>query len=81
MTDKRNYASDRFPLNDVAYDLIAMIHKKSQALVAYEKYLEDVQSDTQLTQLLVTIRHDDMRHLELLKAHLGRVLNPQAAAK
>ncbi len=81
MPDKKNYVSERFPLNDVAYDIIAIMHKKSQALAAYEKYMQDVQSDTHLTQILVTIRHDDLRHLEMLKAHLGRVLNPQTSNK
>ncbi len=66
--------TERFPLNDQTYDLISILHHKSKALAAYEGYLSDVQPDTQLTQILVEIKHDEMRHLEKLKAHLGRLL-------
>jgi hypothetical protein len=54
-----------------------MLHKKSQALEAYEKFSPDLKSDTQLTQILVEIRHDEMRHIEMLKAHLARLLSEQ----
>lgn len=66
--------TERFPLTDLAYDLISILHHKSKALAAYEGYLSDVQADTQLTQMLVEIKHDEQRHLEKLKAHLGRLL-------
>jgi len=69
-----NSNRDRFPLNDPAYDLISIMHHKSKALAAYESYLADVQADTHLTQILVEIKHDEQRHLEKLKAHLGRLL-------
>jgi hypothetical protein len=65
---------ERFPLNDKTYDLISIMHHKSKALAAYEGYLSDVQADTHLTQILVEIKHDELRHLEKLKAHLGRLL-------
>ncbi len=66
--------TERFPLNDQTYDLISMMHHKSKAVAAYEGYLSDFQPDTHLTQLLVEIKHDEERHLEKLKAHLGRLL-------
>lgn len=66
--------TERFPLNDPAYDLISIMHHKSKALAAYEGYLADVKADTHLTQILVEIKHDEQRHLEKLKAHLGRLL-------
>lgn len=65
---------DRFPLNDPAYDLISIMHHKSKALAAYEGYMSDLQGDTRLTQMLIEIKHDEERHLEKLKAHLGRLL-------
>ncbi len=66
--------TERFPLSDQTYDLISIMHHKSKALAAYVGYLSDVQPDTHLTQLLVEIKHDEERHLERLKAHLGRLL-------
>ena len=74
--------TERFPLNDKTYDLISIMHHKSKALAAYEGYLSDVQADTHLTQILVEIKHDEERHLEKLKAHLGRLLvEPKAEAE
>ncbi len=67
-------STERFPLNDRTYDLISILHHKSKALAAYETYLADVQADTHLTQILVEIKHDEQRHMERLKAHLGRLL-------
>ncbi len=66
--------TERFPLTDPAYDLITILHNKSQAIKAYDEYLRDVSSDTALRQILVEIKHDDLRHIERLKAHLGRLL-------
>ncbi len=66
--------TERYPLSDSAYDLITILHNKSQAVKAYDEYLHDVSSDTVLTQILVEIKHDDLRHIERLKGHLGRLL-------
>lgn len=74
MADNIDDPTGEFPLNDQAYDVIAIIHKKSEALSAYDKYLSDAQDDNQLRQLLVEIRHDDQRHVERLKSHLSRML-------
>jgi hypothetical protein len=64
-----------YPLSNPAYDVISILHKKSKALEAYEKFVHDFSSDTQLTQILIEIRHDEQRHIELLKAHLARLLH------
>ena len=64
----------QFPLSNAAYDLIVILHEKSKALEAYDRYLNDVQHDTSLRQALIDIRHDEQRHIEKLKAHLGRLL-------
>lgn len=63
-----------FVINNVCFDVISIIHAKSKALKAYEKYFSDISSDTQLRQLLIDIRHDDQRHIARLKNHLGRLL-------
>lgn len=67
-------SGNEFPLNDAAYDVMTIIQNKSKALKAYECYINDLQEDTQLRQILVEIKHDDQRHIERLKAHLGRLL-------
>ncbi len=69
-----NSNNAQFPLSNAAYDVIKILSEKSRALQAYEAYLADVQGDTQLRQAIVEIRHDEQRHIELLKAHLPRLL-------
>jgi len=52
-----------FPLDDLCYDLITVIHKKSKALEAYDKYMRDAQNDNELRQLLEQIRQQDMQQV------------------
>lgn len=63
-----------FVINNACFDVITIIHAKSKALEAYEKYFQDLMSDTQLRQILIDIRSDDQRHVARLKNHLGRLL-------
>jgi rubrerythrin len=71
----------QFPLSNAAYDIIVILHEKSKALQAYENYLTDVQDDTSLRQALVEIRNDEQKHIDMLKAHLPRLMsNPSTAS-
>lgn len=63
-----------FPLDDLSYDLITIIHEKSKGLEAYDRYLQDAQSDDELRQALQEIREQDSRAIERLRKHLGRVI-------
>lgn len=67
-------SSQQYPLSDATYDIISVLYQKSQSIEHYRRFLDDVRNDTRLTQLLVQIKHDDERHIELLKTHLGRLL-------
>ena len=68
-----------FPLDDLCYDLITVIHQKSKALEAYDKYLRDAQNDNEVGQLLEQIRQQDTDHVQQLKQHLGRLLGQQSS--
>jgi ferritin-like metal-binding protein YciE len=70
--------SGDFPLDDLCYDLITVIHQKSKALEAYDKYLRDAQNDNELRQLLEQVRQQDMQQVQQLKQHLGRLLGQQS---
>ncbi len=72
--------SGNFPLDDLCYDLIAVIHKKSKALEAYDKYLRDAQNDNEIRQLLEQIRQQDTEQVQQLQQHLGRLLGQQSAS-
>ena len=70
--------SGNFPLDNLCYDLITVIHQKSKALEAYDKYMRDAQNDNELRQLLEQIRQQDMQQVQQLTQHLGRLLGQQS---
>ncbi|HWR16916.1 MAG TPA: hypothetical protein VN577_18960 [Terriglobales bacterium] len=67
-------ARQNFPLDDLSYDLITIIHEKSKGLEAYDQYLQDAQGDNELRQVFQQIRDQDAKAIEKLRQHLGRVM-------
>jgi hypothetical protein len=67
-------AQGNFPLDNLTFDLITILHEKSKALEAYDKYLRDAGNDQQLRQTLERIRDEDARHVQELQQHLQRQL-------
>jgi hypothetical protein len=63
-----------FPVEDLTYDVLTILHEKSRALEAYEKYLEDARGDAEVAGLLRDIRDEDELHIERLQQHLARLL-------
>ena len=76
-TQSTSGRSGHFPLDNISYDLITIIHEKSKALEAYDTYMQDVQSDQQLGQLLQEIRQQDEQCIQKLQQHLTRTLGQQ----
>ena len=72
--------SGQIPLDDICYDLITVIHEKSKALEAYDKYLSDAQNDNEVRQLLEQIRQQDQQQVQQLSQHLGRLLGQRSGA-
>jgi hypothetical protein len=62
----------KFALDNPTYDLIAILHEKSKALEAFDKYLKDFQGDNEIRQELEKIRQDDFNHVQTLERHLQR---------
>jgi hypothetical protein len=71
----RSLSKSKQFLSKPAKHLIAILHKKIRNIEAYERFLNDVRDDTRLTQLVVQMKHDDEQHIELLKGHMGRLMN------
>jgi hypothetical protein len=44
------------PLDNLTYDIVSILHEKSQALEAYDTYIEDAQIDPDAAKLLDDIR-------------------------
>jgi len=72
--------SGNFPLDDLCFDLITVIHEKSKALEAYDKYLRDAQNDNEVRQMLEQIRQQETEQVQQLKQHLGRLLGQQSGS-
>lgn len=74
-------AQGNYPLDNLTFDLITVLHEKSKALEAYDKYLRDAQNDQQLRQVLERVRDDDQRHVQELQQHLQRCLANASSRK
>lgn len=66
----------KHPLDDLAYDWVAVVKNKADALLAYHKYLQDAQAanSPECMELLRRMYEDDSRHLMEAKQHLSAVL-------
>ncbi len=62
------------PLDDLTYDIVSVLHEKSQALEAYDDYIEDAQSDPDVKKVLEDIRRHDEEDVQKLRFELGRLL-------
>jgi hypothetical protein len=62
------------PLSNLAYDLIAVLHEKSQALEAYDQYLEDAEENDDVREALEEIRDQDEQAIHRLEQLLPQVI-------
>jgi hypothetical protein len=61
-----------FPISDLQYDVITIVHQKAKALQAYDKYMRDALANPELYEILEEIVADDRRHIERIKSFLGK---------
>jgi hypothetical protein len=73
----RDNQSGRFPLDNLSFDLITIVHEKSKALEAYDRYLEDAEDEPEIRRALEQIQDQERQSIEMLRRHLGRVLGQQ----
>lgn len=71
---RRSTLQGNFPLDNLSYDLITLIHEKSKGLEAFDKYIRDAQSDQELRGLFERIRQQDEESIRQLQQHLGRAI-------
>ncbi len=69
-----NRGSGRYPIDDLTYNVITILHEKSKGLEAFDRYLQDARGD-EVEDLLHEIREQDERAIEELQDHLSRLLN------
>lgn len=63
-------------LDDLTYDVITVLQKKSKALEAYDKYVADADADDddELKDLFLAMRRQDEEHVQVLKEVLAQRL-------
>ena len=69
----RRQQGGRYPIDDLTYDVITVLHEKSKGLEAFDRYLQDARGDD-VEDLLHEIREQDERAVEDLQEHLHRLL-------
>jgi uncharacterized membrane protein YcjF (UPF0283 family) len=60
-----------FPLDNLTYDLVAVLYEKSKGLEAYDKYLQDAQNNPEVLQLFEKMRQQDEQCIREISEQLG----------
>jgi len=76
MAHDESVTDNQHPLDDLAYDWLVVVKNKADALLAYQKYMQDAQaaSSQECMDMFRQIYEQDSRHLMEAKRHLSAVL-------
>jgi len=80
MNQKSATSSQNFPIDNLVYDLMMIITKKSKSLKAMEQYLRDAQSNQRVKDSLEKIRQQDEECVRELTRHLSFLIGQRQAA-
>ncbi|HEY9638069.1 MAG TPA: hypothetical protein V6D14_32045 [Coleofasciculaceae cyanobacterium] len=63
-------------INNLEYDLVTVLHNKSEAIQAYDKYIQDAQSlDSQpCVELFQKLQQQDLQQAQEIRQHLQQVM-------
>jgi hypothetical protein len=63
-------------INNLEYDLVTVLQNKSEAIQAYDKYIQDAQShDSQpCVELFQKLQQQDMQQAQEIRQHLQQVM-------
>jgi hypothetical protein len=66
----------QFPVDNLTFDLISVLHTKLEGLAAYQKFLQDAQGDQECQQFFQQMQQQDRQAAQqaqqLLQKHLGQ---------
>ncbi|MCU1306459.1 MAG: hypothetical protein JWN45_1154 [Acidobacteriaceae bacterium] len=68
-------SSGRGKIDNVTYDVIAVMHEKSQGLEAYDQYLQDARNHDQVREVLEEIRQQDEEAVQRLMECLRELVS------
>jgi len=79
MAHDESITDNQHPLDDLAFDWVSVVKNKAEALLAYQKYMQDAQSvnSQECLDMFRRLYEEDSRHLEEAKRHLSAVLTGQ----
>lgn len=63
-------------INNLEYDLVTALHNKSEAIQAYDKYIQDAQSHNSqpCVQLFQKLQQQDVQTAQEIRQHLQQVM-------
>src|SRR5262245_37879830 len=79
MNQKSTSSGQNFPIDDLVYDLMMIITKKSKSLKAMEQYLRDAQNNQRVKDSLEKIRQQDEECVKELTRHLSFLIAQRQA--
>ncbi|MBO0724360.1 MAG: hypothetical protein J2P52_02075 [Blastocatellia bacterium] len=79
MNQQNANSSKNFPIDNLVYDLMMIIAKKSKGLKAMEQYLQDAQNNQRVKESFEKIRKQDEECVRELTRHLGFLIGQQQA--
>lgn len=67
----------KHPLDNLTYNFITVMQNKSEALLAYDKYIQDARAanSQECVAFFERIHQEDSRQVEEAKRHLTMILN------
>jgi hypothetical protein len=78
-SSKTGSSGEQKRLDDVTYDVIAVLHEKSQALEAYDQYLEDAEDHDEVREIFEEIRDQDEQHVARLEQCLRTLVSGESS--
>lgn len=67
-------------ISNLEYDLVTVLHNKSEAIKAYESYIQDAQTigSQPCAELFQKLKQSDMEQAQEIRQHLQQVLQTGA---
>ena len=78
MNQGKMSSGQNFPIDNLVYDLMMIITKKSKSLKAMDQYLQDAQNNQRVKASFEKIRKQDEECIRELTQHLSYLIGQQA---
>ena len=74
-------SSEGLPLDDLTYDVIALLHEKSKGLEVYEQFLEDAEENEEIRAIFEEIYEQDQQAVQRLEGVLRTLISEGASSE